>query len=69
MNKSSTGQSSSFLKIFLCASGASMTAEAFTMPIDITKVRLQLQGELDRNSVRKYRGMLHASNHMYNRYS
>jgi hypothetical protein len=37
-----------------------MTAEACTLPIDITKIRLQIQGELDRNAAKKYRGMLHA---------
>ena len=41
---------------------ASMTAELLTFPIDLVKVRLQLQGQkhCTENAKLKYRGMIHA---------
>ena len=41
---------------------ASMTAELLTFPIDLVKVRLQLQGQkhCNENAKLKYRGMIHA---------
>lgn len=45
-------------KVFLSASAASMVAEACTLPIDITKIRLQLEGE--QPGKKQYRGMFHA---------
>ncbi len=60
MNKSAGKEQIPMYLMFLCGSFSSMTAEACTLPIDITKIRLQLQGELERNAVRKYKGMLHA---------
>eukprot|EP01119_Soliformovum_irregulare_P021563 TRINITY_DN7206_c0_g1_i1.p1 TRINITY_DN7206_c0_g1~~TRINITY_DN7206_c0_g1_i1.p1 ORF type:complete len:123 (-),score=17.72 TRINITY_DN7206_c0_g1_i1:22-390(-) len=43
--------------LFVCGSLSSMLAETCTLPIDITKIRLQLQGN---TTPKKYRGMIHA---------
>eukprot|EP01117_Protostelium_nocturnum_P011151 TRINITY_DN4049_c0_g4_i1.p1 TRINITY_DN4049_c0_g4~~TRINITY_DN4049_c0_g4_i1.p1 ORF type:complete len:305 (+),score=81.31 TRINITY_DN4049_c0_g4_i1:205-1119(+) len=45
---------------YLCGSCASMFAETATLPIDITKIRLQLQGETSTNgNGKRYKGMIH----------
>eukprot|EP01027_Heterolobosea_sp_BB2_P004603 GEZU01007058.1.p2 GENE.GEZU01007058.1~~GEZU01007058.1.p2 ORF type:complete len:125 (-),score=35.19 GEZU01007058.1:56-430(-) len=49
-------------KMFVCGGVSSMVAEAATVPIDVSKIRLQLQDELVRSSTGqqpKYRGMIH----------
>ena len=47
---------------FINGGCASVIAELITFPIDLVKVRLQLQGQkgLNKNIKLKYRGMIHA---------
>ena len=47
---------------FVCGGIASCNAEIFTFPIDLAKVRLQIQGQRASSAdigSSKYRGMLH----------
>ena len=47
---------------FITGGCASIIAELITFPIDLVKVRLQLQGQkaCNENATLKYRGMIHA---------
>ncbi|CDQ95127.1 unnamed protein product [Oncorhynchus mykiss] len=49
-------------KPFVFGGLASVTAECGTFPIDLTKTRLQVQGQVGDSKYReiRYRGMLHA---------
>lgn len=44
---------------FVIGGMASCTAEVFTFPIDLTKTRLQIQGQKLENISIKYKGMFH----------
>lgn len=48
----------SFAETFICSAFAACFAEFFTTPLDVAKVRLQLQRKAVGDSVPKYRGLL-----------